>query len=50
MQTDVVQYGADLVDYLNNELGPQGEFIRREPGYRYPPWSNFVMSPTNEDL
>jgi len=50
MQTDVIQYGADLLDYLNNELGPQGEFIRREPGYRYPPWSDFVMGPTNEDF
>jgi len=50
VQTDVVQYGANLLDYLNNELGPQGEFIRRAPGYRYPPWSDFEMDPTNEDL
>jgi len=47
---DVIHYGANLLDYLNNELGPQGEFIRRAPRHRYPPWSDFEMSPTNEDL
>ncbi len=50
MQTDVIHYGANLLDYLNNELGPQGEFIRRAPRHRYPPWSDFEMDPTNEDL
>ncbi len=50
MQTDVIQYGADLLDYLNNELHPRRDRIRRAPRHRYRPWSDFEMDPTNEDL
>lgn len=46
VQTEVIHYGVDLVDYLK----PSRPRIHREPRYRYPPWSDFERSRSNEEL
>lgn len=43
-QTDVIFYGADLLDYLQNEFGPFGSEPRYQPArpaspHSCPPWS-----------
>ena len=50
VQTDVIHYGADLVDYLTHELHPSTPRPPREPRHRYPPWSDFELDPSNDDL
>ncbi len=46
VQTDVIHYGADLVDYLK----PSRSRIHCEPRYRYPPWSDFERSPSKKNF
>lgn len=43
-QTDVIFYGADILDYLQNEFGPRGAQPRHQPAHpasphACPPWS-----------
>lgn len=50
VQTDVIHYGADLVDYFTHEWYPSTERPHQEPEHRYPPWSDFELDPSNDDL
>lgn len=47
VQTDVVYYGADLVDYLHPLPRNQPQ---RQPRYGYPPWSDLAHGATDDDL
>lgn len=48
-QTDVIYYGANLLDYLHRELGPEPE---ESPPVTHPvpPWSELAMGYDNENL